>query len=422
MKKLISILVIALAVSGCASPSQPAPRTQFVPLPDISVAQDGTGQFKSINEALKSIPKGNRERVIIYIKNGIYNEHVRIDANCVTLVGQSRQKTRIEFALPAFSPDANDKTFGRGTLSYYADDIVIQDMTIHNTVEEIGPHAFAVFGRGDRLVLQNCDVLSKGADTIASWKYKASGMYYYANLKVTGCVDFVCPRGWAYMKDSQLYELKDSAALWHQGVNDADKKFVLKNCRLGGAKNWILGRHHYDAHFYFLNCTFDPNLRDSPLARTKGDQELRFGDDRHHYYNCHRDGGDYEWFKDNLATAPGSPKPEDITPAWTFGGKWDPESAMPPEVTMVRAASLDGISTIAVTFSEPVTVKGILAVVLAHGKRARYESGSGTDTLIFYAMQAASVAVRQLDLNTGAILACRASANPRFVTETQLKQ
>jgi pectinesterase len=420
MNKLICILVVAFAVSGCTSTTQPAPRTQFVPLPDISVAQDGTGDFTTIMSALASIPKDNKERIIIYIKDGVYKEHVRIDAACVTLVGQSRDKTKIEFALPAFSPDANDKTFGRGTLSYYADDIVIQDMTIDNAVTEVGPHAFAVFGRGDRLVLQNCDVLSKGADTIASWKYKAMGMYYYANLKVTGCVDFVCPRGWAYMKDSELYELKNTAALWHQGVSDPDKKFVLRNCRLGGVKGWQLGRHHYDACFYLLDCTFDPNLRDSPLARTKGDQELQFGEDRHYYYNCHREGGDYEWFKDNLDKAPGSPRPEDITPAWTFGGKWDPESTTPPKMISIKAAAIAGEVKIALTFDEAVTVKGSPSVVLSSGELAHYKSGSGTDTLVFTAPQATSVAPQKLDLTAGAILACKASAKPRFVTETKL--
>lgn len=420
MNRLIYILVIVIVVSGCSSSGQSGTPSQFVPLPDLSVAQDGSGDFTTINAALASIPKSNKERIVIYIKDGTYNEHVRIDSACVTLVGQSRDKTRVEYRLPASAPEANDATFGRGTLSYYADDIVIQDMAIHNTVEEVGPHAFAVFGRGDRLVLQNCDVLSKGADTIASWKYKAMGMYYYANLKVTGCVDFVCPRGWAYMKDSQLYELKDTAALWHQGINDPDKKFVLRNCHLGGVKDWVLGRHHYDACFYLLDCTFDQNLRDSPLARTKGDQVFKFAEDRHYYHNCHRQGGDYGWFRDNLDKAPGSPKPEDITPAWTFGGTWDPESNTPPLVTMVRAGSKDGIATVAVTFDEPVTVKAHPSLVMARGILAHYQSGSGTDTLTFIAPQTTAVVPREFDLTTGAILASRASAKPRFVTEKRL--
>jgi hypothetical protein len=49
---------------------------------------------------------------------------------------------------------------------------------------------------------------------------------------------------------------------------------------------------------------------------------------RHYYYNCNRDGGNYEWFGDNLDTAEGSPSVEEITASWTFNGRWDPEAAM----------------------------------------------------------------------------------------------
>jgi hypothetical protein len=47
------------------------------------------------------------------------------------------------------------------------------------------------------------------------------------------------------------------------------------------------------------------------------------------FANDHREGGDYTWFADNLERAPGAPRPEDVTPAWTFGGRWDPEASLP---------------------------------------------------------------------------------------------
>jgi hypothetical protein len=49
---------------------------------------------------------------------------------------------------------------------------------------------------------------------------------------------------------------------------------------------------------------------------------------RHYYYNCHRIGGDYNWFQDNLNEAKNSPSPELITAEWTFDGKWNPENNM----------------------------------------------------------------------------------------------
>jgi len=50
---------------------------------------------------------------------------------------------------------------------------------------------------------------------------------------------------------------------------------------------------------------------------------------RHYFYNSHREGGDYAWFADNLEKAEGSPQPHEITAAWTFAGKWNPEATLP---------------------------------------------------------------------------------------------
>ena len=45
---------------------------------------------------------------------------------------------------------------------------------------------------------------------------------------------------------------------------------------------------------------------------------------RIYYAGCHKDGGDYAWFKNNLETAEGSPTANAITVDWLFKGKWKP--------------------------------------------------------------------------------------------------
>src|SRR3954447_8136683 len=96
-------------------------RAQTLPAPDITVAADGTGQFTSVHAAVQSIPKDNRERTVILVKDGVYNEKVRIDAACVTLRGQSRDKTRMEFAQlnDDFSKKPDDR--GRAVININAD-------------------------------------------------------------------------------------------------------------------------------------------------------------------------------------------------------------------------------------------------------------------------------------------------------------
>ena len=60
--------------------------------PDIVVAQDGSGKFTSIQEAVLSVRDYKPSRTIIYVKNGRYEEKLHIPANkCdITIIGQSQ--------------------------------------------------------------------------------------------------------------------------------------------------------------------------------------------------------------------------------------------------------------------------------------------------------------------------------------------
>jgi len=46
--------------------------------PDVIVAQDGTGNFTQIMDAVHAAPDHNTGRFVIYIKKGVYNENVEI--------------------------------------------------------------------------------------------------------------------------------------------------------------------------------------------------------------------------------------------------------------------------------------------------------------------------------------------------------
>ena len=416
MRAILPILLLCTIAAG-----------QSVP-PDITVAGDGSGNFKSVNAAVASIPKDNHERTIILIKDGVYHEKVRIDAACVTLRGQSRAGTRIEFAQLNDDFTKKPDDIGRAVVNINATDCMLENLTIANTAGVIGPHSFAIYGTTcDRTVILDCDVLSEGADTVSLWQGEG-GRYYHARCNFRGAVDFVCPRGWCYIEDSSFYETKKTAALWHDGSRSGEMKFVLRNCKFDGIEGWNLARHHHDAQFFWIDCTFAKSMTDRapfrviyPLSATSAptdadrkrnaelDKTNRWGE-RAFYHNCHRESGDYAWHKDNL---PGSP--EAITPAWTFGGTWDPCDKSGPHIARTERRD----KQILVTFSEEVTVRGRPRLALAgHGGGeivAPYAGGSGSKTLAFDIPPeaGADAVVRSVDLNGGFIVASRAAASIR---------
>lgn len=65
--------------------------------PDLIVAKDGTGKYKTINEALKDIPENNDKTFVLYIKEGVYEEKVQFNRTMTHLmvVGDGPTKTRI---------------------------------------------------------------------------------------------------------------------------------------------------------------------------------------------------------------------------------------------------------------------------------------------------------------------------------------
>ena len=374
----------------------------------IVVAKDASGDYKTIADAVNSLQTFNYERVIIFVRNGVYNEKVRVDQDYITLEGENRDSTIIEYSQLRTDWIAHKDSIGPAVLNIHGDDAVLLNLTVRNTQPEIGPHAFAVYDDGTRTIIVNCNLMSKGADTVSPWNYK-TGMYYIADCNFSGSVDFVCPRGWCFVKNSKFYEeKKGSASIWHAGSFNKNQKFVLENCSFDGVDGFDLGRHHLEAQFYLLNCAFSKAMADTPIYRVvyhysevgRMDSSFKYYNgtsfdsskikqlnesrpfnwgERDYFYDCHRAGGDYSWFADNFNSAEGNPSPKEITASWTFDGKWDPESTEGPKIMKSEVHD----SFVRFFFSEPLTVIGNPVLRSKDGTELRYDSGGGTNTLRF---------------------------------------
>ncbi|MAT71718.1 MAG: hypothetical protein CMJ58_19600 [Planctomycetaceae bacterium] len=373
---------------------------------------------KSIQEAIDSIPADNAERVIVQIPNGVYTERIRLDQNRVTLRGESREGVRIEFNLPREEYHRRYDRFGVAVVNLFSDDCVLKNLTIVNT-QPTGEHAFAVYGQPNRLIIDNCNVLGVGGDTLSLWN-TAFGMYYHRNCRFKGRVDFVCPRGWCFVRDSQFEEVDTTAAIWHDGHLDPNMKFVLRDCQFDGVQDWWLGRNHYPSQFYLLDCQFSATMADRPIGVVKDISSLAPAEqalyERKYFHNCHRDGDNFPWYADNLSEAAGAPTPDEITPAWTFDGRWDPESTAAPTIESVET---DGDRVI-VQFSEPVAGAAGATVVRTDGSVAAYDTGSGTRRISFVGGQSDSAPQRFAPADPQAAYGALATLAARYVPEQDL--
>jgi pectinesterase len=308
---------------------------------DIIVSKDGTGQYKNIQDAVNSVPADNKKNVVILIRNGIYNEKIYINRSYIALVGEDRDSTRIVYAelRKNWNKNHNGSDYGSAAINIdsLVTDISFANLTVHNNYGGIygdHDHQFAIRGGGTRIVIINCNIIADGGDTLSLWN-KLDGMYYHSGCYFEGWVDYVCPRGWCFITDSRFYGHNLSASIWHDGETDRKQKLVIRNSSFDGVNNFPLARHHLDGQIYLLDCRFSAAMKDTPIYLPKSSKGPWHWGPRHYFYNCRRDGGDYDWFKDNLETAEGAPGESDITALWTFDGRWDPEETMPAVLPMV---------------------------------------------------------------------------------------
>ena len=288
---------------------------------------------ESIQAAIEAVPDNP---YVIKIKNGVYYEKVIIDKPNIVLIGENRDSTRIIHAEIAGSyiKEYKGKRVGNGVIVLLegADDCIISGMTVYNnygsTVEPTTTHQMAIFGRATRTIVINCNVWADGNDALALWAPNGDGMYYHADLELC-CpgVDFLCPRGWCYATRCTFYG-DGRALIWHDGRGDIDKKLVITDSHFDSKSPVTLGRYHHDSQFYLLNCTMTEKIIDHPIGYAYTDKVLDpcpWGQ-RVYMYNITREGGKFSWMENNIDEAKGAPKPEDITPEWTFRGKWNPEA------------------------------------------------------------------------------------------------
>ncbi|WP_211617680.1 pectate lyase [Hymenobacter psychrotolerans] len=328
----------------------------------VTVAADGSGQFRTIQAALNSLPNEAARPRTVYIKNGTYREKVMLDGKQnITLKGQSEKGVVLTYAQARdewrCDPVAGQDDWGVATLNMRnSPDITLENLTIINSygfdakgdVEipcATAPGGKRTIGKNGhqmalrtmpgttRLTVKHCTLRALGGDTVSPWDVDA-GMYYFKDCTLEGGVDFYCPRGWAFAENCRFICHNTSAAIWHDGSGNQESKTVLKNCSFEGDAGFKLGRFHREAQFFLVNCKFSRDMADADIYQASSGPGAKQWGRRVYYQNCRREGGDYAWHKDNLSTAPGALKASNITADWTFGGRWYPVSGKPATVAL----------------------------------------------------------------------------------------
>ncbi len=349
---------------------------------DIIVDKTGGGSFTSISDALNSLPEINFERTIIYVKSGIYSEKILINRDFVSIIGEDKESTKIEFEQLKKDWIKDKDPIGAAVVNISGDDVTIENITVRNTMPKVGPTAYSVYSTGTRTILYNCNFPNNGANTISLMNHR-DGMYYIKDCLIEGTVDFLKVMGWCYVEDCSFFQKEAIASIWHAAINDNTQKMVIKSCYFDGVENFFIGRHHYDAEFFILNCKFSERLANKPLYRKtypeapQKEQAYIFGD-RYYYHNNKQEGTNYAWLDDNLAKYKNGIDKDYFTTSVTFNNKWNPETHGNIFVKHIHQED----ELIYIEFNQPITVKDELIIKYGN-QELTYKKGSGRYILSF---------------------------------------
>ena len=222
--------------------------------PDIIVAQDGTGDFFSIQVAVNSVrdfrPEG---RTVILIKKGIYNEKLIIPAwkEKITLLGEDANETVISWNDHAKTNMGTSKTY---TLLVQGDDTELRNLTIENNAEPVA-QAVALHVEANRVRVVGCRLLGN-QDTV--YLGKGGMQQFFEQCYIEGTTDFIFGPATAWFENCDLYCKKNSCITAASTPENIAIGFVFNHCRVSAAPDVtqvFLGRPWRPfAATVFMNC------------------------------------------------------------------------------------------------------------------------------------------------------------------------
>lgn len=251
MRKVLGLLLLLSVVS--AAWAQERQDT-------IVVSRDGTGNFRTLQEAIESARAFMDYTVTIYVKNGVYKEKVIVPSwvENIDIIGEDRDKTII-----TYDDHANINkmgTFRTYTVKVEGSDITFKNLTIENNAAQLG-QAVALHTEGDRLKFINCRILGNQDTIYTGAKFTR---LYFKDCYIDGTTDFIFGPSTALFEDCIIHSKRNSYVTAASTPKEAKYGYVFKHCKLTaepGVDKVYLGRPWRPyAYILFIECELGKHI------------------------------------------------------------------------------------------------------------------------------------------------------------------
>jgi pectinesterase len=230
------------------------------------VAQDGSGQYQTVQAALDAVPPGNSKPITIFIKKGIYKEVITVDArkSFIHLIGEDKEKTILTFHNHAGTKMENGDTLNTWTCAsffVYGNDFHAENLTFENNAGFTAGQAVALRVEGNRASFINCRMTGNQDVLFLS----GSGVkQYFRDCYIEGTTDFIFGAATAVFKNCHIHSKKNSHVTAASTNSIIPFGFVFFDCQLTADSNInkvSLGRPWSPtASVTYINCRMDKHI------------------------------------------------------------------------------------------------------------------------------------------------------------------
>ncbi len=201
---------------------------------EIVVAQDGTGQYRTVQEAFDAIPMHNDKKVVIYIKNGTYKEKLHLDStkDYVTIIGQDKFGTILTYDDHNGKMGPNGKVINTMTSAsclIRANDFTARNLTIQNDAGFYAGQAVALESDGTREQYYNCRLV--GFQDVLFTNNPGS-LQYFKDCYIEGTTDFIFGSATCWFAHCHIHSKKNSHVTAASTPADHLFGYVFDDCVL----------------------------------------------------------------------------------------------------------------------------------------------------------------------------------------------
>lgn len=229
----LAILLMLCPLIGFQTQAQPKVYPK-----SFTVAQDGSADFKTIQEAVNAVRDLSQQEVTITVRKGVYNEKLVIPSwKCrITLVGEDKENTIITNSDFSGKPYGSKDAYGLEKFTTYTsytvlvqgNDTHLKNLTIINAAGRVG-QAVALHVEGDRTIVEDC-ILKGNQDTV--YAATESSRQYYLNCYIEGTTDFIFGEATAVFDRCTIKSLSNSYITAASTTPRQKFGYVFFDCKL----------------------------------------------------------------------------------------------------------------------------------------------------------------------------------------------